>query len=71
MVRPLRGAGGLGPDHQGKRNFFNIFFLFVAVEKKFLMTTKPKGGGVKALVVGPLEKDFFFAASLTNCLLLG
>ena len=29
------------------------------------MTTKPRGGGVKALVVGPLKKEFFFAASLS------
>ena len=28
------------------------------------MTTKPRGGGVKALVVGPLKKELFFAASL-------
>ena len=29
------------------------------------MTTKPRGGGVKAFVVGPLKKKNFFAASLT------
>ena len=30
------------------------------VEKKFLMTTKPGGGGgVKALGVGPLKKELF------------
>ena len=28
------------------------------------MTTKPRGEGVKALVVGPLNKELFFAASL-------
>ena len=29
------------------------------------MTTKPRGGG-KALVVGPLKKELFFAASLIH-----
>ena len=29
-------------------------------KKKFLMTTKPRGGGVKALVVGLLKKKNFF-----------
>ena len=28
------------------------------------MTTKPRGGGVKALVVGPLKNELFPAASL-------
>ena len=38
VVQPLRGE--LGPDHLGKSNFFFLhFFLFVAAEKKFLMTT--------------------------------
>ena len=30
-------------------------------------TTKPRGGGGKVLVVGPLKKKFFFAASLSKC----
>ena len=29
------------------------------------MATKPRGGGLKALVAGPLKKEFFFAASKT------
>ena len=28
------------------------------------MATKPRGGGLKALVTGPLRKELFFAASL-------
>ena len=32
--------------------------------KKFLMTTKPEGGGVKALVVGPLKKELFLRLPL-------
>ena len=28
-------------------------------EKKVPMATKPRGGGVKALVVGPLRKELF------------
>ena len=28
------------------------------------MTTKPRGGVVKALVIGPLKKELFFADSL-------
>ena len=27
------------------------------------MATKPRGGGLKALVAGPLRKELFFAAS--------
>ena len=30
------------------------------------MATKPGGGGLKALVAGPLRKELFFAASLTD-----
>jgi len=48
VVRPLRGGGrGKGPATKKKR-----FFLFVVVEKKFLMVIKPRGEGGKALVAG-------------------
>ena len=36
--------------------------LFSNVREKVLMDTKPGGGGLKALVVGPLRKDFFCEA---------
>ena len=40
-----------------------IFFLYV--RKKVPMATKPRlgGGGLMALVAGPLRKELFFAAS--------
>ena len=34
-----------GPTTKEKGTFFIYYFLFVAMEKKFLMTTKPGGGG--------------------------
>ena len=56
-----RGGGRARPLR--KKELFYIFFLFVAVEKKFLMTTKPRGG-VKALVVGSLKKELFLRLPL-------
>ena len=42
-------------------------FGYFKTKKKVPMTTKPRGPRrVKALVVGPLKKDFFFADSLTQ-----
>ena len=37
------------------------FYLFL---NKVPMANKPRGGGLKALVAGPLRKELFFAASL-------
>ena len=43
------------------------FLLFVAV----LLTTKPRGGGLKALVDCQLRKKVFVAVSLTNLIVWG
>ena len=54
------GQGGLnGCANKENRFFFNV-------RKTVTMSIKPrgKGGGLKALVAGPLSKELFFAASL-------
>ena len=41
--------------------------FFEALKKNFVATKLERGGGVgKALVAGPLKKDCFFAAFLTQ-----
>ena len=57
VAGPLRGGGLNGCATKEKITFFNI-------RKKVPMATKPGGGGLKALVAGPLRKELFFAASL-------
>ena len=44
--------------HYGKKTFFNV-------RKKVPIATKPRGGGLKALMAGPLRKNW----SLTERLL--
>ena len=57
VARPLKGRGGNGCATKEKRTVFNV-------RKKVPMATKPRGGGLKALVAGHYENNFF-AASLT------
>ena len=52
---PKRGGWGKGRTTKKKK-------LFLKLEKN--VATKLEGGGVKALVAGPLKKITFFAASL-------
>ena len=51
-----RGGGLCGCATKEKKNFF------LNVRKKVPMTTKPRGGGLKALVAGPLKKSFMATA---------
>ena len=60
MDSPLRGVGVRGCPLKKKKSF-NVFFLLVIV----LLATKPRAGGLKALVDCSLKKCFF-AASLTG-----
>ena len=58
--RATKREGGLnGCATKEKRLFFNV-------KKKVPMATKPRGGGLKAIVAGPLKKTLF-AASLKMC----
>ena len=63
VVRPLRRGGGKGPTTWEKRTFFYKYSYILA--QKFLWPLSRGGGGVKALVVGLLKKELFFAASLS------
>ena len=40
--------------------------FFFNVREKVPLAAKPRGGGLKALMAGPLRKEFFFAASLID-----
>ena len=70
MARPLRIFFYifiyLSPKIVEKFFFCQNPFPAILRRKKILMATKPRGGGLKALVAGPLIKELFYAASLTN-----
>ena len=51
---PLREGGGKGLSTKEKRTFFNVFLSFFV-----LLTSKPRGVGLKALLDCPLRKKNF------------
>ena len=50
VVSPLRGVGGKGLSTKEKRTLFFLKFVIV------LLTIKPRGGGLRALVGCPLKQ---------------